>query len=208
MVQATESKINGKHNGNGRISQQDGDGYHWGGWVRVRASMLGFPDVMGIADHVGCTRQQLGRWLKSKTFPRTISDQRALALCYVLEVDHDVLFTDWEKCHPHNILRKYGGRGRYLLNQMMNQRSVFPEISGEESTDGDRIANMDARYGVPVPIGALVTTGRGDAIVIDGTEQLAILQDEKGQQYAERWGVLSVQASGPAFCIKHRSASV
>ncbi len=77
----------------------------------------------------------------------------------------------------------------------------FPELRGEENADGDRISNADSRYGVPVPIGATVLTGQGDGVVIGGTDQLAIIQDEKGWQYAERWGVIHVQASGPAFDV-------
>ena len=77
---------------------------------------------------------------------------------------------------------------------------TFPELRGEADIDAQRVGNMDRRYGVPVPIGSVVLAGeRGVCLVIGGTDQLAILLDEDGRQLAECWGVLHVQASGPAF---------
>ena len=74
-----------------------------------------------------------------------------------------------------------------------------PTPRGEVNYDLQPISNMDRRFGVPVPIGARVQAGEIDGVVVASTDQLAIIRDDQGLQHAERWGVLMVQASGPAY---------
>lgn len=73
-----------------------------------------------------------------------------------------------------------------------------PTPSGEVNHDLKPISNMDTRFGVPVPIGARVQAGEIEGVVVASTDQLAIIRDDQGRQFAERWGVVLVQASGPA----------
>jgi hypothetical protein len=80
---------------------------------------------------------------------------------------------------------------------------------GERNHDFETISNMDARFGVRVPIGARVyfgddQTGR----VVGGTEQLAIIRDDQGREQAETWGTVMVQASGPAFGERPTSGAI
>lgn len=73
-----------------------------------------------------------------------------------------------------------------------------PTPRGELSHHDGAIGGMDARLGVPVPIGARVWAGEVEGILVGATDQLAIIRDDQGLQHAERWGVVTVQASGPA----------
>lgn len=75
----------------------------------------------------------------------------------------------------------------------------YPELRGELNLDGDTITERDRRYGVPVPLGAIVLTSECVGRVIGGTDEVAIIEDANGKQHAERWGVVHVQAAGPAF---------
>ncbi len=63
---------------------------------------------------------------------------------------------------------------------------------------GEKVGEMDARLGAPVPIGARVWIYETDGIVIDYTDQLCIIVDKDGRQHAECWGTVQVQAAGPA----------
>ena len=74
----------------------------------------------------------------------------------------------------------------------------YPETRGALMHDGGKLAGVDTRFGVPVPIGALVWANEVEGVLVDATDQLAIIRDEKGLQHAERWGAVQVQASGPA----------
>ena len=86
--------------------------------------------------------------------------------------------------------------------------STYPELRGELNLDLDTIADMDRRYGVPVPVGAAVQAGSLDTcIVIGGSDVIALLLDKNGVQHAERWGALHVQASGPAFAATPATAA-
>jgi len=73
-----------------------------------------------------------------------------------------------------------------------------PTPRGEVNHALEPISNMDTRFGVPVPIGARVQAGEIDGVVVASTDQLAIIRADQGRQHAERWGVVMVQASGPA----------
>jgi len=76
--------------------------------------------------------------------------------------------------------------------------TINPTLRGELDHDLEMIAGQDTRYGVPVPIGARVWAGSIEGVVVGSTDQLAIIRDDRGRQFAERWGVVTVQASGPA----------
>ncbi|MEM9415370.1 MAG: hypothetical protein AAGA29_07835 [Planctomycetota bacterium] len=72
--------------------------------------------------------------------------------------------------------------------------------AGEFNHDRERIADMDRRFGVPVPVGARVWFGDDQrGVIIGGTDELAIIRDDQGYQQAETWGTVMVQAGGPAF---------
>ncbi len=89
---------------------------------------------------------------------------------------------------------------RMSKDAQTNPTAAFAELRGELNLDREHVAFHDRRFGLPVPLGALVWISEVDeAIVVGGTDEIAIVVDAKGRQHAERWGVVTVQASGPAW---------
>jgi len=81
-----------------------------------------------------------------------------------------------------------------------NPTRALAELRGEMNLDCETVVDQDRRFGVAVPRGTLVRSAHVEAgIIVGGTDDIAIFIDAEGQQHAERWGVLDVQASGPAW---------
>lgn len=84
----------------------ESDDKHWGQWVEARADMLGIKRRLDLAERVGCSRQQLGRWLKMARPPRHMHKGLDGGLCRALELDRHTLFFDWHNHNPHDLPRE------------------------------------------------------------------------------------------------------
>ena len=99
--------------------------------------------------------------------------------------------------HPHSHPQ---GTDAPPLNRTPTPIYAYPELRGENSHDDRGCGDMDRRYGVPVALGSIVQAAELDVCrVVGGNEELAILLTKEGKYYAEFWGALWVQASGPGF---------
>ncbi|MEM6551782.1 MAG: hypothetical protein AAF750_06620 [Planctomycetota bacterium] len=99
--------------------------------------------------------------------------------------------------HPHSHPQ---GTDAPPLNRTPTPIYAYPELRGEDNHDCRGVGDMDRRYGVPVALGSIVQAAELDVCrVVGGNEELAILLTKDGKYYAEFWGALWVQASGPGF---------
>jgi hypothetical protein len=73
---------------------------HWGNWVRSRMVYVGFRRQMSLAQAIGCTQNQMCRWLAMETPPDRMRRGHDAALCRVLHTDAYTLFTNFVNVSP------------------------------------------------------------------------------------------------------------
>jgi len=72
----------------------------------------------------------------------------------------------------------------------------------------DQLTGCRVSEGVPARLGAWAWAHEHQGPVVGGTHQMCIIRDpDNGLQYAERWGDVMVQASGPAWLVDEQPAS-
>lgn len=67
----------------------------WGGWIKARMRFLGFRRDLDFAASVGCSRNQLSKWLQLKVPPNRMLKGLDQRLAYALETTKGMLFRDY-----------------------------------------------------------------------------------------------------------------
>lgn len=78
---------------------------HWGFWIESRAQAIGIKRKLDLAKKVGCSRQQLSRWMGMSRPPAEMRMGLDEALCAALEVDKHALFFTWYHTDPYKLAR-------------------------------------------------------------------------------------------------------
>lgn len=72
----------------------------WGNWVRRRMFYVGFRRKKTFSAKIGCTQDQLSRWLGMTEAPATLRKGFDEALSRHLRTDLFTLFTNWRNVAP------------------------------------------------------------------------------------------------------------
>ncbi len=92
--------------------------------------MLGMMRRLDLAEQVGCSRQQLGKWLSMSRPPRNMRKGLDQQLCVALEVHRHTLFNAWEQHDPRDLPRAHGAD------------EYEQSIGGEADTGADTLAQF------------------------------------------------------------------
>lgn len=103
--------------------------------------MLGYRSKVDLIEQVGCSRQQLDRWMKMTEPPAKMRMGLDRKLCRVLEVDRHTLFTTWNNHDPHQLPRAGAGTEDYARYQRLGDEKTLRAmvVSLAESADYDTL---------------------------------------------------------------------
>jgi hypothetical protein len=73
---------------------------HWGEWVIARSRVVGMMRNQDLARSVGCTPQQLSRWIGRSEPPRRLLKGFDEAIASALVTSRRMVFSDWDKYTP------------------------------------------------------------------------------------------------------------
>ena len=73
---------------------------HWGNWLRERSRAVGILRLADLAGEIGCTPNQLSRWLASVSPPARMLKGFDCALARALKTDRRTLFSGFAQVDP------------------------------------------------------------------------------------------------------------
>jgi hypothetical protein len=76
---------------------------HWGEWIERRGIKVGFKRKLDFAKAIGCTTQNLARWIRMERPPEGMRRGLDDALARALKLDRSTLFLMWTEIDPEDV---------------------------------------------------------------------------------------------------------
>jgi len=118
--------------------------HHWGEWVLSRSRYVGYRLQQDLARQVGCTEEQISRWVNMIVPPNQMRKGFDRKLACALKTSPDMLFNQWENTPPEKareIISKWStpleddfferATDRQLLEEFL-EGNVLPNISDRQ----------------------------------------------------------------------------
>jgi hypothetical protein len=96
---------------------------HWGKWVVDRSRLLGFRSQKELAAEIGCTEEQLSRWVQLRVPPAQMRKGFDRLLAATLELPRETLFVKWEEMDP--------ARGAFKVSEADIRQYQISDIAAE-----------------------------------------------------------------------------
>lgn len=78
---------------------------HWGTWLLERSRYIGFRRNLDLASTVGCSQNQLSKWMQMREPPVRVLKGLDQRLAFALETTRSALFTEWFIQPPKEVKR-------------------------------------------------------------------------------------------------------